>query len=69
MSKKRPDQKNKLTDIADLQCDPGSARGEDFVVENYNSQRDKYAAKDHGKAKLTGEGAPRPHKPTTARKK
>jgi hypothetical protein len=62
MPSKRPDQKDKLTDIAQLQNDPGRARGEDFTVENENPERDKYAAKDHGKSPLTGKAAPRPHR-------
>jgi hypothetical protein len=59
----RPDQKDKLTDIAELQNDPGSARGEDFTVENSNPDRDRYATKDKGKSPLTGHAAPRPNKP------
>jgi hypothetical protein len=57
----RPDQKDKLTDIAELQNDPGSARGQDFEVENENPERNKYAKKDHGKPRLTGKGAPLPN--------
>jgi hypothetical protein len=59
---KRPDQKDKLTDLAELQNDPGRARGQDFTVENENPERNKYAAKDKGKAPLTGKAAPRPHR-------
>jgi hypothetical protein len=59
---KRPDQKNKLTDLAELQNDPGRARGQDFRVQNENPERNKYAAKDRGKSELTGKGAPRPHR-------
>jgi hypothetical protein len=54
---KRPDQKDKLTDIADLQNDPGRARGQDFKVENENPERNKHTAKDHGKSPLTGKAA------------
>jgi hypothetical protein len=61
MPSKRPAQKDKLTDLAELQGDPGRARGEDFEVQNANPERDKYAAKDPGKPLLTGKGAPRPH--------
>jgi hypothetical protein len=61
-NKKRPDQKNQLVDVAELQCDPGKARAEDFTVENENLKRTKYAAKDKGKSELTGKGAPRPNR-------
>jgi hypothetical protein len=61
--RKRKDQKDTLTDLAELQNDPGRARGEDFAVENANPDRDKYAAKDKGKSPLTGQGAPRPNRP------
>jgi hypothetical protein len=59
---KRKDQRDTLTDLAELQNDPGRARGEDFTVENENLERNKYAKKDHGKSPLTGEGSPRPHR-------
>jgi hypothetical protein len=61
-SKKRPDQKNQLVDLAELQNDPGRARAEDFTVENENRERNKLAAKDKGKSPLTGKAAPRPHR-------
>jgi hypothetical protein len=38
------------------------ARGKDFEVQNANPERDKYAAKDKGKAELTGKGALRPNR-------
>jgi hypothetical protein len=54
---KRPNQKDKLTELAELQNDPGFARGEDFVVQNANPARDKDAKKDQGKSRLEGKGA------------
>ena len=49
--------------------DPGRARGEGFQVQNANSERDKYAAKDKGKSELSGKGALRPNRaPVKSRK-
>jgi len=59
---KRKDQKNTLTNLAELQNDPGRARGQDFKVNNENHKRNKYAAKDKGKSELTGKGAPEPNR-------
>jgi hypothetical protein len=64
---KRKDQKDTLTNVAELQNDPGKARGEDFTVENENPERNKYATKDRGKPQLTGKGGPRPQ-PRTSKK-
>ena len=62
---KRKNQKDLLTDIAELQGRPADATPEQFTVENdSNPQRNKYAAKDSGKPALTGKTPRRNKIPT-----